>query len=115
MEWMVRLQPVSLIIGSLFGFTLMKLRMKKQNIQYEKMMDAVTNGLLIIVLVWKFAPEILNPVWAIGAPVQALLAVGSIQHIIVGFIMASIYIVWKSKKSNFLFEFYLIHCPLDCV
>lgn len=35
MEWMVRLQPVSLIIGSLFGFTLMKLRMKKQNIQYE--------------------------------------------------------------------------------
>ncbi|WP_142344642.1 prolipoprotein diacylglyceryl transferase family protein [Bacillus cereus] len=101
MEWMVRLQPVSLIIGSLFGFTLMKLRMKQQNIQYEKMMDAVTNGFLIIVLVWKFAPAILNPVWAIGAPMQALLAVGSIQHIIVGFIMASIYIVLKSKKEQF--------------
>ncbi|MED1509719.1 MULTISPECIES: prolipoprotein diacylglyceryl transferase family protein [Bacillus] len=101
MEWMVRLQPVSLIIGSLFGFTMMKLRMKKQNIQYEKMMDAVTNGFLIIVLAWKFAPAILNPVWAIGAPLQALLAVGSMQHIIAGCVIASVYIVWKSKKGQF--------------
>ncbi|MGE6596858.1 prolipoprotein diacylglyceryl transferase family protein [Bacillus cereus] len=101
MEWMVRLQPVSLIIGSLFGFTMMKLRMKKQNIQYEKMMDAVTNGFLIIVLAWKFAPVILNPVWAIGAPLQALLAVGSMQHIIAGCVIASVYIVWKSKKEQF--------------
>ncbi|MBJ8103117.1 MULTISPECIES: prolipoprotein diacylglyceryl transferase family protein [Bacillus cereus group] len=101
MEWMVRLQPVSLIIGSLFGFTMMKLRMKKQNIQYEKMMDAVTNGFLIIVLAWKFAPAILNPVWAIGAPLQALLAVGSMQHIIAGCVIASVYIVWKSKKEQF--------------
>ncbi|OHX32572.1 prolipoprotein diacylglyceryl transferase family protein [Bacillus mycoides] len=116
MEWMVRLQPVSLIIGSLFGFTLMKLRMKKQNIQYEKMMDAVTNGLLIIVLVWKFAPAILNPVWAIGAPVQALLVVGSIQHIIVGFIMASIYIFWKSEKEQFSLRILLDTLPFGlCV
>ena len=39
------------------------------------MMDAVTNAFLIIVFVWKFAPAILNPVWAFGAPVQAILAI----------------------------------------
>ncbi|PGK37903.1 diacylglyceryl transferase [Bacillus anthracis] len=101
MEWIVRLQPVSLIIGSLFGFMLMKRKMKKQSVPYEKMMDAVTNTFLIIVFVWKFAPVILNPVWAIRSPLQALLAIGSMQHIIVGCIMASVYIVWRSKKEQF--------------
>ncbi|MES5954400.1 prolipoprotein diacylglyceryl transferase [Bacillus fungorum] len=101
MEWIVRLQPVSLIIGSLFGFMLMKRKMKKQSVPYEKMMDAVTNAFLIIVFVWKFAPVILNPVWAIRSPLQALLAIGSMQHIIVGCIMASVYIVWRSKKEQF--------------
>ena len=36
MEWIVRLQPVSLIIGSLIGFILMKRKMKKQSVPYEK-------------------------------------------------------------------------------
>ena len=43
------------------------------------MMDVLTNAFLIIVFVWKFAPAILNPVWAFGAPLQALLAVGSMR------------------------------------
>ncbi len=55
----------------------------------------------IIVCVWKFAPVIVNPVWAFGSPVQALLAVGSMQHIVVGCVIASVYIVWKSKKEEF--------------
>ncbi len=97
----MRLQPVSLIIGSLIGFMLMKRKMMHQTISYEKMMDVLTNAFLIIVFVWKFAPAILNPVWAFGAPLQALLAVGSMQHIIVGCVIASIYIVWKSKKERF--------------
>ncbi|CAM3854320.1 prolipoprotein diacylglyceryl transferase family protein [Bacillus paramycoides] len=111
MEWVVRLQPVSLIIGSLFGFILMKRKMRHQNVSYEKMMDVVTNAFLIIVFVWKFAPAILNPVWAIGSPLQALLAVGSIQHIIVGCIIASIYIVWKSKKKQFSLRILLDALP----
>ncbi|WP_033717964.1 prolipoprotein diacylglyceryl transferase family protein [Bacillus cereus] len=116
MEWMVRLQPVSLIIGSLFGFILMKLKMKYQNVPYENMMDAVTNGFLIIVFVWKFAPAILNPVWAFGSPLQALLAVGSIQHIIVGCVIASIYIVLKSKKEQFSLRILLDTLPFGlCV
>ncbi|CUB43778.1 Prolipoprotein diacylglyceryl transferase [Bacillus cereus] len=101
MEWIVRLQPVSLIIGSLFGFMLMKRKMKNETVPYEKMMDAVTNAFLIIVFVWKFAPAILNPVWAIRSPLQALLAIGSTKHIVVGCIIASVYIVWKSKKGQF--------------
>ena len=111
MEWIVRLQPVSLIIGSLFGFMLMKRKMKGQNVSYEKMMDAVTNGFLIIVFVWKFAPAILNPVWAFGSPLQALLAVGSMQHIIAGCVIASIYIVWKSKKGQFSLRILLDALP----
>ena len=81
----------------------------------KKMMDAVTNAFLIIVFLWKFAPAILNPVWAIRSPLQALLAIGSMKHIVVGCIIASVYIVWKSKRSNFHFAFYLIHCLLDYV
>ena len=46
-------------------------------------------------------PAILNPVWAIRSPLQALLAIGSMKHIIVGCIIESVYIVWKSKRSNF--------------
>ncbi|PES97216.1 diacylglyceryl transferase [Bacillus cereus] len=116
MEWIVRLQPVSLLIGSLFGLMLMKRKMKGQNVSYEKMMDAVTNGFLIIVFVWKFAPAILNPVWAIEAPLQALLAVGSMQHIIIGCVMASIYIVWKSKKEQFSLRILLDALPFGlCV
>ncbi|PEE22016.1 diacylglyceryl transferase [Bacillus toyonensis] len=110
MEWIMRLQPVSLIIGSLFGFMLMKRKMKRQNVPYEKMMDAVTNAFLIIVFVWKFAPAILNPVWAFRSPLQALLAVGSMQHIFIGGIIASAYIVWKSKKEQFL-----LHILLDAL
>lgn len=101
MEWIVRLQPISLIIGSLIGFMFMKQKMIHQTVSYEKMMDAVTNAFLIIVFVWKFAPAILNPVWAFGSPLQAILAVGSMQHIIVGCVIASIYIIWKSKKDQF--------------
>lgn len=97
----MRLQPVSLIIGSLIGFMLMKRKMMHQSVSYEKLMDAVTNAFLIIVFVWKFAPAILNPVWAFRSPVQALVAVGSMQHIMVGCILASVYIVWKSKKDQF--------------
>lgn len=111
----MRLQPISLIIGSLFGFVLMKRKMRHQNVSYEKMMDAVTNAFLIIVFVWKFAPSILNPVWAFGAPVQAILAVGSMQYIVVGCVIASVYIVWKSKRNNFRFVFYLMYSLLDCV
>lgn len=97
----MRLQPISLIIGSLFGFMLMKRKMKYQNVSYEKMMDAVTNAFLIIVFVWKFAPAILNPVWAFGAPVQAILAIGSMQHIVVGCVIASVYIFGKVKGTIF--------------
>lgn len=104
MEWIVRLQPISLIIGSLFGFMLMKRKMRHQNVSYEKMMDAVTNAFLIIVFVWKFAP------------VQAILAVGSMQHIVVGCVIASVYIVWKSKKEQFSLRILLDVLPFSlCV
>lgn len=112
MEWIVRLQPVSLIIGSLFGFMLMKRKMKNESVPYEKMMDAVTNAFLIIVFVWKFAPAILNPVWAIRSPLQALLAIGSTKHIVVGCIIASVYIVWKSKKGQFSLRTLLDALPI---
>ncbi|ANV72657.1 diacylglyceryl transferase [Bacillus thuringiensis] len=116
MEWIVRLQPVSLIIGSLFGFMLMKRKMRHQNASYEKMMDALKNAFLIIVFVWKFAPAILNPVWAFGAPVQAILAIGSMQHIVVGCVIASVYIVWKSKKEQFSLRILLDVLPFGlCV
>ncbi|PEP49637.1 diacylglyceryl transferase [Bacillus wiedmannii] len=111
MEWIVRLQPVALIIGSLFGFMLMKRKMKNESVPYEKMMDAVTNAFLIIVFVWKFAPAILNPVWAFRSSLQALLAVGSMQHIIAGCVIASIYIVWKSKKGQFSLRILLDALP----
>ncbi|MGE1130789.1 prolipoprotein diacylglyceryl transferase family protein [Bacillus wiedmannii] len=112
MEWIVRLQPVSLIIGSLFGFMLMKRKMKNESVPYEKMMDAVTNAFLIIVFVWKFAPAILNPVWAFGSPLQALLAIGSMKHIIAGCVIASAYIVWKSKKEQFSLRILLDALPI---
>ena len=112
MEWIVRLQPVSLIIGSLFGFMLMKRKMKNESVPYEKMMDAVTNAFLIIAFVWKFAPAILNPVWAIRSPLQALLAIGSTKHIVVGCIIASVYIVWKSKKGQFSLRTLLDALPI---
>ncbi|KAA0767410.1 diacylglyceryl transferase [Bacillus sp. AR2-1] len=111
MEWIVRLQPVSLIIGSLFGFMLMKRKMKNESVPYEKMMDTVTNAFLIIVFVWKFAPAILNPVWAFRSPLQALLAVGSMQHIIAGCVIASVYIVRKSKKEQFSLRILLDALP----
>ncbi|PFA25192.1 diacylglyceryl transferase [Bacillus cereus] len=101
MDWMVKIQPVSPIVGSLFGLMLMKLKMKSQGLLYERMMDAVTNGFLIIILTWKFVPVILNPGWAFQSPWQALLAVGSTQHIIIGCFIASGYIVWKCKRDNF--------------
>ncbi|MFP3377934.1 prolipoprotein diacylglyceryl transferase [Bacillus sp. SIMBA_069] len=112
MEWIVRLQPVSLIIGSLFGFMLMKRKMKNESVPSEKMMDAVTNAFLIIVFVWKFAPAILNPVWAFGSPLQALLAIGSMKHIIAGCVIASAYIVWKSKKEQFSLRILLDALPI---
>ncbi|MGG1608523.1 prolipoprotein diacylglyceryl transferase family protein [Bacillus wiedmannii] len=112
MEWIVRLQPVSLIIGSLFGFMLMKRKMKNESVPYEKMMDAVTNAFLIIVFVWKFAPAILNPVWAFGSPLQALLAIGSMKYIIAGCVIASAYIVWKSKKEQFSLRILLDALPI---
>ncbi|MDF9615973.1 prolipoprotein diacylglyceryl transferase [Bacillus cereus] len=112
MEWIVRLQPVSLIIGSLFGFMLMKRKMKNESEPYEKMMDAVTNAFLIIAFVWKFAPAILNPVWAIRSPLQALLAIGSTKHIVVGCIIASVYIIWKSKKGQFSLRTLLDALPI---
>ncbi|MHC2833579.1 prolipoprotein diacylglyceryl transferase family protein [Bacillus sp. F9_6S_D1_P_5] len=112
MEWIVRLQPVSLIIGSLFGFMLMKRKMKNESVPYEKMMDTVTNAFLIIVFVWKFAPAIINPVWAFQSPLQALLAIGSMKHIIAGCIIASVYIVWKSKKEQFSLRILLDALPI---
>lgn len=112
MEWIVRLQPVSLIIGSLFGFMLMKRKMKNESVPYEKVMDAVTNAFLIIIFVWKFAPAILNPVWAIRSPLQALLAIGSTKHIVIGCIIASVYIVWKSKKGQFSLRILLDTLPI---
>ncbi len=112
MEWILRLQPVSLIIGSLFGFMLMKRKMKNESVPYEKMMDAVTNAFLIIIFVWKFAPAILNPVWAIRSPLQALLAIGSTKHIVIGCIIASVYIVWKSKKGQFSLRILLDALPI---
>ncbi|PKJ55924.1 prolipoprotein diacylglyceryl transferase family protein [Bacillus sp. SN10] len=112
MEWIVRLQPVSLIIGSLFGCMLMKRKMKSESVPYEKMIDAVTNAFLIIVFVWKFAPAILNPVWAIRSLLQALLAVGSMQHIIVGCVIAIVYITWGSKKGQFSLRILLDTVPI---
>ena len=112
MEWIEKKKPVSLIIGSLFGFMLMKRKMKNESVPYEKMMDAVTNAFLIIVFVWKFAPAILNPVWAIRSPLQALLAIGSTKHIVVGCIIASVYIVWKSKKGQFSLRTLLDALPI---
>ncbi|MGG0299943.1 prolipoprotein diacylglyceryl transferase family protein [Bacillus albus] len=112
MEWIVRLQPVSLIIGSLFGFMLMKRKMKNESVPYEKMMDAVTNAFLIIVFVWKFAPAFLNPVWAFRSPLQALLAIGSMKHMIAGCIVASVYIVWKNKKEKFSLRILLDALPI---
>ena len=112
MEWIVRLQPVSIIIGSLFGFMLMKRKMKNESVPYEKMMYAVTNAFLIIVFVWKFAPAFLNPAWAFRSPLQALLAIGSMKHMIAGCIIASVYIVWKNKKEQFSLRILLDALPI---
>ncbi len=101
MEWMVKVQPISPILGVLMGFVLMKLKLKKQSIPYEGIMDTLTNCFFIIMLVWKFAPVLLNPKWAVHAPWQALLAVGDVNHIITGCFIASGYAIWKSKKANF--------------
>lgn len=69
MEWMMKIQPISPILGSLLGLILMKLKLKKQCIPHETMMDVVTNGFMIIVVTWKFAPAILNPMdHSISAP-----------------------------------------------
>ncbi|KYG34751.1 prolipoprotein diacylglyceryl transferase family protein [Bacillus gaemokensis] len=112
MEWMVKVQLVSPILGCLLGFMFMKLKLRKHNIPYEKMMDAVTNGFFIIILTWKFAPAILNPGWAVQSPWQALLAVGSIKHLIIGCFIASGYMIWKSKTTHFSLSVLLDVLPL---
>ena len=111
MEWIVRLQPVSLIIGSLIGFILMKRKMKKQSVPYEKMMDAVTNAFYHRICM-EICTGVLNPVWAIRSPLQAILAIGSMKHIVVGCIIASVYIVWKSKKEKFSLRILLDALPI---
>ncbi|MBJ3792173.1 prolipoprotein diacylglyceryl transferase, partial [Bacillus sp. OA1] len=51
-----------------------------------------------------------------GSPLQALLAVGSMQHIVVGCVIASVYIVWKSKKEEFSLRILLDVLPFGlCV
>ena len=101
MEWMVKIQPISPILGALMGLVLMKWKLKKQHIPSEEIMDAVTNAFLIIVVTWKFAPAILNLKWAIHSPWQALLTSGNVNHLILSCFFASGYVIWKSKKVHF--------------
>ncbi|MDM5154302.1 diacylglyceryl transferase [Bacillus sp. DX1.1] len=115
MEWMMKIQPISPILGSLLGLILMKLKLKKQCIPHETMMDVVTNGFMIIVVTWKFAPAILNPGWTIQSPLQALLTAGDVKHIVIGSLIASGYVVWKSKKADFSIRVLLDILPFGIV
>lgn len=99
--WMLKLQLISPVLGGLLGFIIMKQMMKKHRIPHEKLMDILTNSLLIILLTWKFAPAVLNPSWALHSPKAALLTVGSMKHAIVGCVFASGYVLWKRKREPF--------------
>ena len=81
---------------------------------HMKMMDAVTNAFIIIVFM-EVCTSNFKSCMGFKSPLQALLAIGSMQHIVVGCVIASVYIVWKSKRNNFRFVFYLMHCLLVCV
>lgn len=110
-NWMLKLQLAAPILGSLLGLMMMKQVMKKHHIPYEKLLDMLTNALLIILFTWKFAPAILNPSWAIASPMAALLTAGSMKHVIIGCLIAVSYIVWKWKKESFLFSVLLDILP----
>lgn len=99
--WMLKLQPISPVLSSLFGLIIMKQMMKKHCIPHEKLMDMLTNSFLIILLTWKFAPAVLNPSWTLHSPKAALLTTGSMQHAIVGCVFASGYVLWQRKREPF--------------
>lgn len=98
--WMLKLQIISPILGSLLGFIVMKQLLKKHRISHEKLLDTLTNGFLIILLTWKFAPAVLNPSWAIQSPMAALLTAGSMKHVMIGCLFASGYILWRINRDQ---------------
>lgn len=100
LDWMVRIQPIAPMLGGLLGLWFIKIKLRSQNIPYERIMDTLINSFLIIIFTWKVTPIILNPLWAVQSPWQALLTVGNFNHIIIGSFIASGYVIWKSKKAK---------------
>ncbi|PFA86244.1 diacylglyceryl transferase [Bacillus cereus] len=100
LDWMIKIQPISPIFGGLLGLVFIKLKLRSQSIPYERIMETLINSFLIIILTWKLSPIISNPLWAVQSPGQALLTVGSFNHVIFGCFIASGYIIWKSKKTK---------------
>ncbi|CAM4167923.1 diacylglyceryl transferase [Bacillus manliponensis] len=111
--WMVNLQMISPVIGSLLGLIIVKQKMKKHRIPHEKVLDMLTNVILIIMITWKFAPAVINPNWVIQSPKAILLTGGSIIHVVIGCTLASGYILLKTRRNRFVLRILLDLLPFE--
>jgi hypothetical protein len=102
-----------LVIAISFGFSLVILcfTLKDQKEQYSSLLNLYVNSVLIMILIWKLSPSILNPMSFIKEPSSLIFQYGTKKHLYIGALFSSAYILLSSKKQGVPIRFLIDSFP----
>ncbi|GIP33218.1 prolipoprotein diacylglyceryl transferase family protein [Paenibacillus sp. J2TS4] len=106
-SFMIRTSWLVLALAAIAGYMLIRLKLKNAADQERQLPDLAANGMLIVILTWKFSPILFNPSILWTNPVSLLFINGSGRGIALGLALALVYLELKSRKQR-LSRWYLL-------
>lgn len=99
--------------GFIAGCIAIRLMMKRsEKNERRNILDMFVTAIFIPIIVWKFGPAIFHPVMIIQQPLSVLFFAGTKRYIIVGSVLAFLYVWYRSRKVNIsllrVMEFFII-------
>lgn len=95
--FMIKTEWLVIGIGGLISYWLMKFILKQSLFNEKKVLDVFFNGLMIIILVWKFGPLVIQPT-LLQNPFNIFFVTGTIEYIWAGMVLAVAYLFFKARK-----------------
>jgi prolipoprotein diacylglyceryltransferase len=91
---------LSIAVGFFIGLQIMKSKLKKVEVDQEKLVEHIFSGILITLIIWKFGPLATDPSMLWNNPWGVLYTTGAGKHLLAGATIAIIYLYLKIKREN---------------
>ena len=98
--FLISYKLIIIVFSGVFGYLVLQMVLKKIEVNRKEISDIVTSCILILILTWKFGGVLFNPKQIISDPLFILYITGNGATLLLGFILSTIYTVFKLSKNG---------------